>query len=148
MSSHRIASRATFDRRQFLLASAGALAGAGLGATVIRPQSTEAHPRLPFLPEPQPIPGGTQIPGGPFLHVFLPGPAGLTLPHTGLVLEGLDTEPSTITDFNGVTALAYLVGTARGSDGREYNLEVDIRPYEGTYIAADGSQQTGSFTFI
>ena len=55
---------------------------------------------------------------------------------------GLDVEPSVITDYTGVTALAFHVGTATGSDGRRYDLETDIRAMEGTYIAEDGSPQT------
>jgi len=53
------------------------------------------------LPAPTPIPGGNQIPGGPFLHVFLPGPPEVTLPFTGTQLQGLDTEPAVITDYRG-----------------------------------------------
>lgn len=148
MSGHRVASRATLDRRKFLLTSTSALAAAGLGASIARPETTEAHAPMPLVAEPQPIPGGTQIPDGPFIHLFSPGPEGLVLPHTGVVLEGLDVEPTTITDYQGFTAQAYLIGTATGSDGREYNAEVDIRPYQGTYIAADGSQHEASFMFI
>jgi len=100
------------------------------------------------LPAPKPIPGGIQIPGGPLLHVFAPGPPEVTLPFTGLQLMGLDVEPSVITDCRGFTALAYVAGTATGSDGKQYNLEADIRAMEGTYIAEDGSRQRGLFAFI
>jgi hypothetical protein len=41
-------------------------------------------------------------------------------------------EPSTITDFKGVTVLAYHVGSATGSDGRQYGLETDIRVMEAS----------------
>jgi hypothetical protein len=61
---------------------------------------------------------------------------------------GLDVEPSTITDYKGVTANAYVIGTATGSDDVEYGLEVDIRAYEGKYVAADGSTNQGTFAFI
>jgi hypothetical protein len=47
----------------------------------------------------------------------------VTLPFTGLTLQGLDVEPSVITDYKGVTALAFHAGTATGSDGKQYNLE-------------------------
>jgi hypothetical protein len=49
-------------------------------------------------------------------------------------------EPSVITDYKGVTALAFHAGTATGSDGKQYNLETDMRAIEGTYIAEDGSR--------
>jgi hypothetical protein len=98
------------------------------------------------VPAPRPIPGGIDIP--PLIHVFVPGPEGQVLPFTQTVLEGFDVEPSTITDFKGFTALAYLLGTATGSDGEQYNLEVDIRGFEGKYVAEDGSVNFGTFGFI
>jgi hypothetical protein len=60
-------------------------------------------------------------------------------------LQGLNVEPSTITDFRGVTALAYHVGTATGSDGLTYNLETDVRVFAGEYVAEDGSRHEGTF---
>ena len=127
-------------------------------AHLIRPA---IGPTLPFLasaaradglprvlPAPKPIAGGIQIPGGPFIHVFAPGPTTVTLPFTGLQLQGLDVEPSVITHYRGFTALAFHVGTATGSDGRTYNLETDMRAMEGTYIAEDGSRQRGLFALI
>jgi hypothetical protein len=71
----------------------------------------------------------------------------VTLPFTGITLQGLDVEPTTITDFNGASALAYHVGTARASDGTTYNLETDIRAFEGEYVA-DGAIRRGSFALI
>jgi hypothetical protein len=107
-----------------------------------------AHGLPRVLPAPKPIPGGIQIPGGPLIHVFAPGPEGLTLPFTGVQLMGLDVEPSVITDYKGVTALAFHVGTATGSDGKQYNLETDMRAMEGSYIATDGSRNRGLFALI
>jgi hypothetical protein len=72
----------------------------------------------------------------------------VTLPFSGLTLEGFDVEPSTITDFKGASALAYLIGSATGSDGHHYGLEMDIRVFEGRYIAEDGSRQRGAFALI
>jgi hypothetical protein len=57
-------------------------------------------------------------------------------------------EPSVITDFKGVTALAFYVGTATGSDGKQYNLETDLRAMEGRYVAEDGSRKRGLFALI
>ena len=51
-------------------------------------------------------------------------------------------EPSVITDYRGVTALAFHVGTATGSDGKRYNLETDMRAMEGTYISFNGRAGT------
>ena len=71
----------------------------------------------------------------------------MTLPFTGITLQGFDVEPSTITDFNGASALAYHVGTARASDGTTYNLETDIRAFEGDYVV-DGDAHHGAFALI
>jgi hypothetical protein len=143
-----------FDRRRFLLGTAGAVAGAGLastlgGAGIALAKDDDREHRL--LPLPEPIPGGLPVGGPPpydFIHTFLPGPPDIILPFSKLQLMGLDVEPSTITDYRGVTANAYVIGTARGSDDVEYGLEADIRAYEGKYVAADGSTNRGSFAFI
>jgi hypothetical protein len=137
----------TISRRS--LFKYGAATGAVATVAAATPAaSAHSHGVPRVLPTPKPIPGGIQIPGGPLLHVFLPGPEGVTLPFTGAQLMGLDVEPSVITDYRGFTALAYVAGTATGSDGQQYNLEADRRAMEGTYIATDGSRQRGLFAFI
>jgi len=93
--------------------------------------------------EPVPIPGGLQIPGGPFIHIFFPGPEALNP-----LFMGIDVEPSVITNFRGFSAIAYLAGTATGNDGKLYNLEADIRVYQGEYVASDGSHHFGTFALI
>jgi hypothetical protein len=47
-----------------------------------------------------------------------------------------------------LTASRPRLGTASGSDGVEYGLEVDIRAFEGRYVAADGSTNRGAFALI
>jgi hypothetical protein len=91
--------------------------------------------------DPVPIPGGIQIPDGPFIHVFAPGPEDLGF-------MGLDVEPNTITNFRGFSAMAYVAGTATDGDGNSYTMVTDMRVYQGTYVAADGSTNTGTFGFI
>jgi hypothetical protein len=149
MSVETTAQRPKISRRQ--LFRYGAFTGAAATAGPMLPAMTSAahaHGLPRVLPAPKPIPGGIQIPGGPLIHVFAPGPEGLTLPFTGVQLMGLDVEPSVITDYRGVTAVAFHVGTATGSDGRQYNLETDMRAMEGTYIAEDGSRKRGLFALI
>src|SRR5262245_9243588 len=107
-------------RRSFLLGTAGA-AAISLAAALIRPKISAAH--APLLPAPKPIPAGTAFPPFPLIHELFPGPEEITLPFTLVTLQGLNVEPSTITDFKGFTALAYHVGTVTGSDGITYNLE-------------------------
>ena len=91
--------------------------------------------------QPQPIPGGIQIPDGPLIHVFAPGPVDLGF-------MGEDIEPNTITDFTGFSAMAYIAGTATDADGNSYTMVNDMRVYRGTYVSADGSVLTGTFGFI
>jgi hypothetical protein len=76
------------------------------------------------------------------------GPGDVTLPFTGSPLQGLNVEPSTITDYSGFTAVAFHVGTATGTDGRRYDLENDIRAFVGSYVATDGTRRFGTFAFI
>jgi TAT (twin-arginine translocation) pathway signal sequence len=149
MGAETTTQRPTISRRQLL--KYGAVTGAAATVGPVLPaQASAAHAhRLPrVLPAPKPIPGGIQIPGGPLIHVFPPGPTDITLPFTGLTLFGLDVEPSVITDRKGFTALAFHVGTAIGSDGKQYDLETDMRAMEGTYVAENGTRQRGLFAFI
>lgn len=134
-------------RRSFLLGTVAT----GLAAVLGRPGRSTADlgaqplrkSDLAPLPAPKPIPGGLDLP--PLIHEFLPGPETITLPFTLLTLQGLHVEPSTITDFQGVTALAYHVGTVTGSDGLTYNLETDVRVFAGAYVAEDGARCEGTF---
>jgi hypothetical protein len=149
MGAETTTQRPTISRRQLL--KYGATAGAAATAGPLLPAMTtaaHAHGLPRVLSAPKPIPGGNQIPGGPFIHVFAPGPPDVTLPFSGLTLAGRDVEPSLITDYKGVTALAFHAGTATGSDGKQYNLETDMRAMEGTYIAENGTRQRALFAFI
>lgn len=144
---------ATLDRRRMLLGAAG-LVAAGFAGTLARPRVAAASGGSSVLPAPKPIPGGTDLstfglsPPFDFIHIFAPGPKGVALPFSGIQLEGLDVDPSAITDFKGGTALAYIVGEAKATDGVTYGLEVDIRAMEGKYVAEDGSRNEGAFAFI
>ncbi len=155
LHSHR------FSRRGFIHSVAGATAlalGSRLSALALthgdREDEDDDDDRHETEPAPNPIPGGSDLSGfglGPpydFIHFFAPGPVGLVLPFTGVALEGLNVEPSTITDFRGSTALAYHVGEVRGSDGHIYNLETDIRAMKGRFVAADGTTRNGTFALL
>lgn len=91
--------------------------------------------------EPVPIPGGLQIPEGPLIHVLLPGPQALGF-------MGENVEPSVITNFNGFTAMGYIVGTATDGDGNTYDMINDMRVFQGQYVSADGTHHRGTFVFI
>ena len=83
--------------------------------------------------DPVPIPGG--------LHVFAPGPRKLGL-------QGLGVEPSTIIDFQGDVALAYMGGDATDADGHRYQLQADMRILSGEYVSADGVHRNAAFGFV
>lgn len=101
-----------------------------------------ASPAVAAGSDPKPIPGGfVPFPGAPFIHVFAPGPEELGL-------MGEDVEPNTITDFNGFSALTYIVGTATDSEGNSYIMGTDMRVFSGTYVSEDGSVLHGTFGFI
>jgi hypothetical protein len=144
------------SRRRFIhTAAAGATAlafGSGISSRALARDDHKGHDEP--LPEPKPIPGEVDLtelglkPPYDFIHEFLPGPKGMVLPFTKVVLEGLNVEPSTITDFKGATAVAYHVGKARGSDGKTYNLETDIRVMEGRYVSVEGTRREGTFAEI
>jgi hypothetical protein len=136
------------DRRQ-LLRYGGLTGAAAIGSAVASPvTSAQARHRERVRPAPQPIPGGIELPGGVVIHVFAPGPSDITLPYTGVQLQGLDVEPSVMTDFSGFTAVAFHVGSATDGDGKRYLLETDMRAYQGTYVAKDGVSRHGSFAFV
>src|SRR4051812_31238446 len=89
-------------------------AAAGVGGSLAWPAPGVAHRdhtrhRVPEVP-PKPIPGGIDIP--PLIHVWVPGDPEVTLPFTGQTLQGFDTEPATLTDLAGFSAVAFHVGSA------------------------------------
>jgi hypothetical protein len=144
-----------FSRRRFIHAAAGATAlafGSGLSSRALARDDDNGHDEP--LPEPKPIPGVLDLSGlgleppYDFIHQFSPGPKGVVLPFTKVPLQGLNVEPSTITDFKGATALAYHVGKAKGSNGKTYNLETDIRVMEGRYVSVEGRRRQGTFAEI
>jgi hypothetical protein len=136
------------DRRRFVLTTAGSVTGGVASLAFPSTAAAVSHSAGKSVPPaPNPIPGGIELAPGFVIHVFGAGDPAVTLPFTGITLQGFDVEPSTITDFNGSTAVAYHVGSARASDGKTYNLETDIRAFEGEYVV-DGDVQRGSFALI
>jgi hypothetical protein len=137
------------DRRRFVLKAAGTVASAGAAGLVWpSPITAASNPSSRRVsPAPNPIPGGIELGPGLLIHVWGPGDPAVTLPFSGITLQGFDVEPSTITDFNGSTAVAFHVGEIQASDGRTYNLETDIRAFDGEYVA-DGAVRHGSFALV
>ena len=143
----------TLDRRTFMQGAAGsaaALAGTlGLPAAAMAdgPDDDDGQDHERAQVPPKPIPGGVPLPSG-LIHVFPPGDPSVTLPFTGTPLFGFDTEPGTITDFDGFAAVAFHVGSATGHDGTRYDLETDMRVFRGRYVDTTGTRRFGTFAFI
>lgn len=107
-----------------------------------------AAPAARTNPSPLPVAGGIQLPDGPLIHVFAPGPESVTFPYSKLQLQGRNVEPATLTNFRGGTAVAFLLGTARNQAGKRFNVEVDLRVYRGMYQTSRGVRREGLFGFI
>ena len=141
---HHYFAGAAFGRRRAILGSAAALAGAALAGPGLAEAKDHADDSRP---QPAPKPIQAVFPGTDF-HVLGPGPESIVLPFSQSPLMGLHVDPSVITDFSGFTALAYPVGTARGSDGKTYNLEGDMRLFSGTYVPEGGGKRKGTFGLV
>ena len=91
---------------------------------------------------PVPIPGGDVVPPlGGMIHFFFPGP-------TSIGNDGIDIEPSSLTNFKGFTGVAMLAGTATDANGKSFTLMSDIRVFQGEYVSADGKHHHGTFVEI
>lgn len=129
-------------RRQFLKTAGATVLGAGLGAAL----GSRIWPtRVAFAHgshEPVPIPGGTPILGGSY-HVYGPG-----------IIDPVDAEPSSITDFNGFVGIAFINGTVTRTNtqtGEVRELPMiasDMRFMKGEYRGMDGQFHNGTFGFI
>jgi hypothetical protein len=123
------------SRRNFA-GTAAAVAGLAAGARLaLAPRALAAG-----SPDPRPIPGGIQPfgPGTPVFHVFI---------------IGSGEEPSTITDFNGVSGVAQVDGTWSGGGvvpppGVPLVFDTDMRFMSGEYIGLDGTHHNGGFVFV
>jgi hypothetical protein len=126
------------SRRQFFRTTGAALLGAALSPELLRPSVAAAHGSH----NPVPIPGGTPILGGGF-HVFGPG-----------LIDPVDAEPSSITDFNGFVGLAFISGMVTRTNTRTGEvralpyLQNDMRFMQGVFRGQDGNMHQGTFGFI
>ena len=116
--------------------SAGALAaGAVLGRQLFKPP-------VAYAAGSDPIP----VPGSPFLspfHVWAP-----------IVVDSVNAEPASITDFNGVVGITYVSGMVTRTDhstGEIKHLpfaDADMRFMQGVYRGVDGKPRQGTFGFV
>ena len=79
------------------------------------------------------------VPVLPGATILSPGPRALGFK------DGLAADPSTIGNFRGLVALAYMRGSVRDSSGRRWLMVNDLRLFRGDYVAADGIQRQGTF---
>ena len=138
-SGHAHLGRRAMSRRQFARTAAGAaVAGATLGAGLWRPGVAKAAGSF----QPIPIPGGSPVLGGGF-HVFGPG-----------LIDPVDAEPVTITDFNGFMGLAYISGTVTQTNTATSEVltlpfvESDMRFMKGVFRGTDGRAHQGAFALV
>ena len=92
-----------------------------------------ARAQTPGVSEPVPVLDG--------MHILSPGPRMLGF-------DGLAADPSTIGNFRGLVALAYMRGRVRDSSGRRWLMVNDMRLFQGDYVSADGIQRQGTFAFV
>jgi hypothetical protein len=81
-------------------------------------------------------------PSLPFFHAFAPGPTP--------AYQGFDVEPSSITNFKGLSMIAEdytLTAKANGSDGSHFLVGTDMRVMMGTYRTSTGVHHA-IFVFI
>jgi hypothetical protein len=138
ISEHAHSKRLDFSRRQFTRTVGGAaVAGATIASGILTAQGPKGDTFTPV-----PIPGGTPVLGGAF-HVFGPG-----------IIDPVDAEPSSITNFNGFVGLAFISGmvtrtdTSTGESLRLPFVNNDMRFMIGTFRGSDGRVHQGAFAFI
>ena len=128
---------AGFSRRRFLWASMGVPAFVAAAGNASRAEAARK------CGDPRPIPEVLEPgPGLPDLHVQLPG-----------IATGADTDPSTITDFNGHLGFAVIDGVGERTDlrtnaRRTMPFEVDLRFMKGEFITIGGRHCHGAFALV
>jgi hypothetical protein len=130
--------RAGVSRRQFLQGAAGLTAvAATFGSSVPR---VESAPRAPGIGLVTPIPTTLTIAGEEF-HVQAP-------PFTGV-----DSDPSTVYDFQGTAGLAFISGIVQRTDRKTGETRTlpyvfnDMRFMQGRFEGRDGHVRDATFVF-
>lgn len=89
--------------------------------------------------QPLPIPGGDIfLPDYGIYHQFFPGFAGAP------TYDPPNADPHGITNFRGITAMGYTVGTATDNKGNAYGVITDIRVYQGDYVGGEIADPTSA----
>jgi hypothetical protein len=125
------------SRRRFLGAAAGATAAAGAGVAGIR----TAEARGIGLA----VPIATTVEFFPGVHSHVQGPP---------FLGGADADPSTVYDFRGASAIAFINGEVERRNRKTGEVRTlpylfnDMRFMQGRFRGHDGHVRNGTFAFI
>jgi TAT (twin-arginine translocation) pathway signal sequence len=128
----------SLSRRQFLKTAGAAMLGSALSPGLLRPSLVSSQ----SPGSPVPIPGGTPVLGGGF-HLFGPG-----------IIDPVNAEPSSITDFDGSVGLAYITGTVTRTNTVTNEVltlpfvNSDMRFMKGVFRGQDGKMHNGAFAFV
>jgi hypothetical protein len=124
------------SRRGFIRTGLGTVAvGAIVGRQLLRPATVYAAGADPI-----PIDGSPNL--APF-RVWAP-----------VVVDSIDAEPATITNFSGVVGIAYLSGNVTRTNRKTNAVDVlpfvdaDMRFMQGVYRGVDGKPRQGTFGFV
>jgi hypothetical protein len=130
-----------WTRRRFLQTTAGAAAiGAAASAGLVRPGKAFAGPGIGLV---DPIPTTFEFFPGVQSHVQAPP-----------FLFGPDSDPATVYNFQGVSALAYISGTCTqrnrltGETTPRWFKSNDMRLMKGVFRGHDGHVRNASFGFV
>jgi hypothetical protein len=130
--------------RRDAMRAAGAAGLALAGARLLRPTAGWAAPGVAGN-EPRPIPGGFVTVDNRRWHAYPPGPSNPLDPSSVM------NEPSAITDFDGMMAIAQVQGTGteeRGGHSMPLPFDADMRIMAGRYVGYDGREYDGTFVLI
>ncbi len=130
---------AVWTRRRFFQVAAGVTAGTALAGTWAPGQVGAAGPGMGLA---EPIPATLEFFPGVTGHVQAP-------PFTGV-----DTDPTTVNNFNGAAGIAFISGEVERRNKRTGEVRTlpysfnDMRFMKGVFRGRDGHERNATFAFI
>ena len=135
--------RAGLSRRQFLGTAAGVTAfGAAVGAGLLSSSAAQAASSTPGIGQVLPISSSLEIFPGHSYHV------------QGPPFTGVDADPSTVYNFNGASAIAFISGTVERTNRKTGETRTlpysfnDMRIMQGQVRGRDGHVRDGTFALV
>ena len=137
---HHRAMHVAMSRRRFLQAATGASAiGAALGESLLVPRTAEAGPGVGDV---LPIPSTLNF-FGTDVHVQAPP------------MTGVDTDPSTVWNFQGYSGIAFIDTKAAQRDRKTGNVQGNLEStsnhmtfMQGVFQGRDGHVRAGTFSLV